>query len=596
MTRVKFAKGNITGSESTYIRNEIDGTIEFNHGNIDSKTGQVENHEILLNGVPYSQTQITELPTQEDSTRIAVGDSINTAFSKLDKIIKDNELVVAAALNDLNDRKVNLNDLANVATTGNYNDLVNAPDLSSYYTSKQIDQNFQTKITQDNKISADLVTSGNINQFVTQSDKTTWNNKQDVLTAGTGIEITDNTVSITLDPSIFIVVSELPKNITSANSNKIYLVRNDQSSGDNLYTEWIIVNNTWEKVGEFSPNLDSYYTKLETDDLLADKAQLNGDDRQDFFTNSIFTRDVELIDSQDDAYNASITYTHLDNANNPGLIQIIPSNGADVYLNIPPEGTLNQIAFIRDINSAIEQVGKLTNSEIEAGASNTGKFISANTIRESFYTKSDSDLLLGNKQETLVSGTNIKTINNTSLLGSGNISITDSFVGSVASGITSTNISNWNSKADAPIIVEGAVIEIVNSFTINVYSDYGIEKIQEIVNQQNVPVYLYVPQDVLRTEGLYYNFIFVQLDYFGNGCFKTIYIEGVTYEINWQVNNKITINIIPQSGSTADRPAVATVGQSYFDTTLGRPIWWNGTKWINALGDEADKNYVYTQD
>lgn len=40
-----------------------------------------------------------------------------------------------------------------------------------------------------------------------------------------------------------------------------------------------------------------------------------------------------------------------------------------------------------------------------------------------YYTKTEVDTALSGKQETLVSGTNIKTINNTSLLGSGNITI-----------------------------------------------------------------------------------------------------------------------------------------------------------------------------
>lgn len=40
-----------------------------------------------------------------------------------------------------------------------------------------------------------------------------------------------------------------------------------------------------------------------------------------------------------------------------------------------------------------------------------------------YYTKGETDTLLGNKQPTLVSGTNIKTINNESIIGEGNISI-----------------------------------------------------------------------------------------------------------------------------------------------------------------------------
>ena len=40
-----------------------------------------------------------------------------------------------------------------------------------------------------------------------------------------------------------------------------------------------------------------------------------------------------------------------------------------------------------------------------------------------YYTKAETNTLLGGKQATLVSGTNIKTINNTSILGSGNIDV-----------------------------------------------------------------------------------------------------------------------------------------------------------------------------
>ena len=38
-------------------------------------------------------------------------------------------------------------------------------------------------------------------------------------------------------------------------------------------------------------------------------------------------------------------------------------------------------------------------------------------------------------------------------------------------------------------------------------------------------------------------------------------------------------------GTTSSRPAIGlTIGQTYFDTTLGIPIWYNGTKWVNSSG------------
>jgi predicted RecA/RadA family phage recombinase len=49
------------------------------------------------------------------------------------------------------------------------------------------------------------------------------------------------------------------------------------------------------------------------------------------------------------------------------------------------------------------------------------------------------------------------------------------------------------------------------------------------------------------------------------------------------------ILVFPQSkdtldGTTANRPLAAGIGTSYFDTTLGIPVWWNGSVWKNASG------------
>jgi uncharacterized protein YjdB len=47
-------------------------------------------------------------------------------------------------------------------------------------------------------------------------------------------------------------------------------------------------------------------------------------------------------------------------------------------------------------------------------------------------------------------------------------------------------------------------------------------------------------------------------------------------------NQNITV---PSSGTTANRPTDRLqVGQTYYDTTLGIPIWYNGTVWKNASG------------
>jgi hypothetical protein len=40
----------------------------------------------------------------------------------------------------------------------------------------------------------------------------------------------------------------------------------------------------------------------------------------------------------------------------------------------------------------------------------------------------------------------------------------------------------------------------------------------------------------------------------------------------------------PWSGLTAARPPFPRVGEQFFDTTLNRPIWWDGVNWMKADG------------
>lgn len=41
----------------------------------------------------------------------------------------------------------------------------------------------------------------------------------------------------------------------------------------------------------------------------------------------------------------------------------------------------------------------------------------------------------------------------------------------------------------------------------------------------------------------------------------------------------------PDSGTTGARPTQQlTRGQPYFDTTLNKPVWWDGAAWRDATG------------
>jgi len=38
---------------------------------------------------------------------------------------------------------------------------------------------------------------------------------------------------------------------------------------------------------------------------------------------------------------------------------------------------------------------------------------------------------------------------------------------------------------------------------------------------------------------------------------------------------------ITRNGAT--RPTTSIVGEQFFDTGLGQPIWWDGTSWVDAV-------------
>lgn len=45
--------------------------------------------------------------------------------------------------------------------------------------------------------------------------------------------------------------------------------------------------------------------------------------------------------------------------------------------------------------------------------------------------------------------------------------------------------------------------------------------------------------------------------------------------------------VVNPAGATATRPTSPPVGLPYFDTDLGRPVWFSGTGWVDATGGAA---------
>lgn len=82
------------------------------------------------------------------------------------------------------------------------------------------------------------------------------NSKQATITAGTGLEFEGNTLNVTLDTTVFKVVSVLPDSPAVGDENKIHLVPAESTGTNNLYTEYVWVNSAWEILGEYTSKVD----------------------------------------------------------------------------------------------------------------------------------------------------------------------------------------------------------------------------------------------------------------------------------------------------------------------------------------------------
>lgn len=59
------------------------------------------------------------------------------------------------------------------------------------------------------------------------------------------------------------------------------------------------------------------------------------------------------------------------------------------------------------------------------------------------------------------------------------------------------------------------------------------------------------------------------------------------YQNNWSRFFRVISEKYFPNGSTSSRPSASdiNVGYMYFDTSKGKPIWWNGVAWVDAMGN-----------
>lgn len=374
------------------------------------------------------------------------GTATDSAFNKIDSFASDIDTRVAGKQEQLvSGQNIKTINGKSVLGTGDIEITVpNVPVEDVTVNGSSVVANKTAKITVPTKVS-DLA---NDSKFITNSvdNLVNYYNKADVYTK---TEI-DNTLA-TFSKLKLTVVESLP---STGSSDTIYLVPAEQTVEQNYYNEYIWLSNKWELLGNTKIDLSDYYKKSEVDNKFATKT------------------DVQAVDAKIPSLDGYATETYVNNHHDNTKVdktdfkfktvnnQEITGEGniSITVPDVPVEGvTVDGVSVVDNKIAKISLSGKQDVisdlADIRAGAT-LGKtalqavpdeyakktdipevptMVSAFTNDAGYLTehqdisgKADKtyvDTELTKKQATLVSGTNIKTINNQSILGNGNITI-----------------------------------------------------------------------------------------------------------------------------------------------------------------------------
>lgn len=693
MAQVKFVRGNKITKQASWNSKVTTDSIAFDK----------DNKEIYLGGDKYSQTKLTELTN--DNAALQVGDSLNVAFSKLNNIIIDNEEITAEALNDLNNHKVNTEDLATVATTGSYNDLTDKPNIpvgpmvfkgslgtggtittlptassdNTGHTYKVITDG--TYANQSAKAGDTFVSDGSTWILIPSGDeptitlKTLKTNNTTAQTAsasetlsGSGT-INLHKVSKTgsyndlLDKPTIPTIPNLSKGDTKGSGNAVtdISVSNHQitltkgktflesfTETDPVYSASAAAGITASDITNWNNKLDSF---TETDPTVPAHVKsitqqniTDWNNKQDALTfdstptenstNPVTSGGLyTVITENEKTTSAALNNLNDRKANIADLATVATSGNYNDLINKPiiptipdlskgdTKGSGNAVTDITVNGHTITLTKGTTFASVAsptftgtpaaptaASGTNTTQIATTafvqqelanfddeifipvstlpttniktnkiyivpnslaspeNNLYDEYIYKNNAWELIGTsqidlngKQDKLISGTNIKTVNDKSLLGSG----------------------------DVPIIIEGTYHNgVFTSYTYDANTGYAYQIPAAYTGDTRILYVDTISNVIYRYDGSQYvklyNFNTDSTPTSGSSNFIT---SGGVY------------NALYKSGTTAQRPTTnLVIGMQYFDTTLGQPIWWNGTAWVDALGNTpGSRNYVYVE-
>lgn len=504
-----------TDAESTYAKeSEI---TNLNNVKLDKSVYETDKPTFALKTeIPDVSNFITNEDLESNNTELE--NQINLKQDKLTAgsnitISEDNVISAnVSATTTVNwDDVQNKPDFATVATSGDYNDLTNKPNIPSL-------DGYATEIYVNEAISGKADKTELSNYETTTHAAETYQPKGDYLTSIPDEYVTDSELNSALstkldsatyeaDKPTFALKSEIPTDYVTEEDLTSYATKEELGakqdtlvSGQNIKTinsQSLLGEGNIEITvegggisdapsdGKLYGRKDAQWTEVIIPDTsnLATKDELNSKLDVSVYNEdkATFALKTEIPDTSDmlTKTEASNTYQVKGNYALKSEIPSLDGYATEAFVNeqISTETTERQKqdtalgGMIAGETEAREQaISALTQTvNSKADSSDLDNYITSESANATFATIES----LNSKQDTLVSGTNIKTINNTSILGDGNINTYKpneyDFSGNTSNNITIDGIYN-NIKT-------GDILKNVNYSPFNLMADFFVTSV-----------------------------------------------------------------------------------------------------------------------
>lgn len=209
---------------------------------------------------------------------------------------------------------------------------------------------------------------------------------------------------------LFVIGTSLPTE--NIDENKIYVINSNNTGEENIYSEYIYVNNNWEKIGEFKSDVDlsNYCTK---DELVTNSIKLSSDIKTENEDTAKYTSGSTVQSVLSDMHSRLNTInTSLDVAISGGVTSIQEGVGIDVD-DSTKTSPLVSIKISNDENNALtsgddnglyvenlkERLEVLENL-LSAFTNNSAEFITTKNIGQHAITSISYDETVREEEDT----------------------------------------------------------------------------------------------------------------------------------------------------------------------------------------------------